>query len=736
MKSAFSHNFRSILSLLAFAWALFVLFEFFRHCPPAWFSFRFSAPAMPTSVQTLLQNGMDLATIVITCLWLLSLMFWTGKKCLRFFGGVETDPVLTFCLEAGLGIFLWNLFWVGAGFTRLWFEPVWWGAAVLLTLAAVPDLLGAVRGLEGPKIHPPAWFVGLTVLYAGMALWNAMVPETFYDSLNYFLGVPQFWLFRHGIVDDPLQLLSGYFYGGSMYFMGGWTFARTEGASLFSVAAWGLCGVLAYGWTREMAGRKAAFIASAAVLTLPLLFLNAWAARVDGLFAFVSLLFVYALTRLLRDPSPAQRRRWILLAAVFSGLAVAIKPTALVVIAASLAVLALRRDKGWRERWIPLFLWSCLLGLLSAGPWLLKNWVFAGNPFFPYAFSWMGGRSIWAHGYVRLLKENQQFLAMDQGLRSWITLPWRLVMPGEGDRQIIGPLTLAFLPGLFIFKLKDTQRFLLWLVLACFVLGLTLSHMLRFSMPAFILSLILISTVLSADEAPAYWNRSWKVAVWAFALFFTGAYAVISAQYYQGWGRWTGQESREAYLERMIPNSYEAVNLWIDQNLPAQARLLVVGDARGLYYRRDFLANTVFNEPFLARAARQEKDAAGILRLLKEQGIDAIVVNGPEGLRLSEDYGQYDLDKGRWAELNGLAAQGLRLVYWKNFQAVYLVKDRLTAEKQQTPPDLFSFLSPRAYDFFQALHVGDKVKARQALAALIDLFPGEPYWREQLRNLN
>ena len=112
-----------------------------------------------------------------------------------------------------------------------------------------------------------------------------------------------------------------------------------------------------------------------------------------------------------------------------------------------------------------------------------------------------------------------------------------------------------------------------------------------------------------------------------------------------------------------------------------------------------------------------------------------MAINGPEGLRLAVDYGQYDLSAAQWAKVNDLVARGLKPIYWKNFQAIYQVKDHLSAEKTKPLFNVFSLLSPSAYDFSQAMKKNDKPQARQALKSLLTLFPGEDYWREQLRQV-
>ena len=709
--------------------------EFFIHCPNAWLSFHF--PTSETfNFPKFFKALTEFSSIVLTSLWVLALMGWTGHRFHRVLGIVQANRQMIFCLEMALGILFWVSFWLGLGLARLWFGPVWLGAMILMSLWAIPDLFRAVqsfRKIKKPDL--PLWFITLAVVYGFIAVIHAMLPEIFYDTLNYFLGLPQFWLYQHGITDNAQQLYSGFFYGGSMFYMGGWVLGDAEGAKLLSAAVWVFNGILAYGWVQELSGKKAAVVAAAAVLTFPLLYLNAWAARVDGLFTFLVLLFLYTLTKAFEVGFKNKRCEWLVLSALFAGLAVTIKPTALVIIVAVILVLILRRGKDLKGEWVFAFLAFTLLVLLMVSPWLLKNWAFAGNPLFPYGTSWFGGRSLTVNGYNQLLHDNKRFLPMDHGLWSYVNLFWRLTMPGAGDNQMIGPLVLAFLPGLFLFKLKEPQKFLLWVTMVSFGLGFSLSHMLRFSMPAFVLALILFSAVFMSDEAPPALQWGWKISVWIFAIFFLGSYVIISGQYYQGWDRWTGQESREGFLTLQMSNSYEPLVLWADQHLPAEAKLLIAGDARGLYWPRSFVANSVFDEPFLVQAARQEKDAVGILKRLRESGITHVVINGPEGLRLSAEYGQYDLKPEEWAKLNTLVAQGLKPLYWKNFQAVYAVKDALSDEKSPYLLNLFSFMSPYAYDFSEALKADDKPKAKEALNYLLTLFPQETYWREQIQAL-
>jgi len=644
-------------------------------------------------------------------------------------------------MDLGLGFFCLNTFWMGLGLTGLWFEPLWIAGALVFSVLTAKNLFSLPR--EKLRFRFPQedglwtrWVLaGTGLVYFGFLFLHSFLPETFYDSLNYFLGMPQYWLFQHGITDYPTHLLSGYFHGGSLFYLYAFVLGGTEGAKVLSVFVLGFNALFAFGWAKEKAGFSAGLAAAVTVITFPLIYLNSWAVRVDGLSTFTSLLFLYCLEKAWNGKDPKNLRAWGGVAAVFAGLALSIKPTAIVAILAGFTAIL------WQDGMVFLrrkFFWAAFagIGIFEIGPWLLKNTIFTGNPFFPYAVSWMGGRSIPAVGYARLLGENRQFLPMDHGFWSFLTLPWRLSMPGAGDGQWIGPLCLAFLPALFFLGSNDAAtRFFMKAALLSFVLGLALSHMLRFSLPALVLSLVLFSSVFFAQKGRV-WKNLWVASILACAVLFFGDYVDLSASYYDGAGIWRGLETQEEYLSRKMQNSYVPLVLWTRDNLPKDARLLIVGDSRGVYYERPYLAQSAFDEPFFARAARSAQDAAGILKQLRQLGIDYVVFNLPEGLRVSKEYHQYELKPEEWKRLDSFFKFGLQPLYWRNFQGVYEVQNKLGPVGDRSPLDPFSFLAPQAYDFFLDSKSGHLEKAEGELDELTTLFPNDFFWRTQKETLD
>ncbi len=719
---------------LAAIWILFVFIQFFIQLPNFWPSVPLFFQRHPWTETELLKRfeiWQGVLSSIFIGFWSAGLAWCYGRRSRQWLGLSIRGASLNFCLELGLGVFLFNALWMGLGLVRLWFESLWLTSLLLLSIPLLFDIL-KIR-VKVPdvsrkgKLHSAA--MGAVILYGVFLLFHSVLPETFYDSLNYFLGMPHFWIFQHGITDYPTQLLSGYFHGGSLFFMTAYVLGGAAGAKVLSAVVWGLCGLLAYGWVKEMAGSLAGTLAATAVLTFPLLYINAWAVRVDGILTLTLLLFFYSLDQAGQKKGRKGFYTWVFVSALFAGLALSIKPTAIVGIAAALIVILWQRGS---RLLLDKKIWLIYggLGLIEVGPWLLKNDAFTGNAFFPYAMFAMGGRQFSLQSYDRLLHENQQFLPMTQGFRSLLDLPWRLTMPQAGDGQMIGPILLAFLPILFFTRIKNASlRFLTGTMVLTFGLGLTLSHMLRFSIPAFVLAFMVLSAVIVSQKGWA-WKGLWAGSVLASAILFLATYVDLSARFYDGGGIWMGKETSQAYLNRKLQNSYEPLVDWTNQNLPKDARLLLVGDSRSVYYDRVHYANSAFDDQFFALAARQERNAAGILKRLHKMGITHLVINGHEGLRVSVDYHQYELTSLEWHRLNEFVRLGLKPLYWRNFQAVYEVKSRLSDEKIPYLVNLFSFFAPSAYDFFQAVD-GDTINAQAALRAQQAFFPSEKFFGEK-----
>jgi hypothetical protein len=724
--------------ILFSGWVFFIFIRYFKNAPSPFVGIvsqlhfnRFGLFSWPQWL------GVEARSFVAFALSFLAILnsWWLGSVILEWLGPSKQKGFIAWAFELGLGALASSLFWMGTGLDRLWFPFLLAPLGILALVPAFKKLKGrmdesALTRLSRPKGWILNSFVGIAFFYGVWGFVQCLLPETFYDSLNYFLGIPQYWIFKHGITDDPGHILASYFHGGTLYFMDGFYFGGTEAAKFLSFAAGFLSALFVGAWVREEAGDDAGWAAFALAATFPLLFLNGWATRVDGLLTFCLLLFFYAYRRFLKETKPEVFKPWGILAASLAGFAMTIKPTAVVGVAAIFFVSLIdprrMKAKGFKV-WVALG----AVGLALTAPWFLKNALFTGNALFPYALSFMGGRSFFAPGGAeRLLYENQQFLALGWDFKNWITFPWRLLMPGAGGNgQFTGPLVLAFLPLCLplVFK-KGEPRF--WAVVALVYggLGLCLSHMLRFILPAF--ALLLMAWAGWAAREKGFFEKS--VAAWGLAAALLGLpyFLDTSVRYFDGWGVWTGLETRSGYLTRMVQNPYEDLVEWTDAHLFSDARILLVGESRGLYFRRDFLANSAFDAPTLETIVQNSKTPDEVAEKVKRLGVSDAVVNIPEGIRISQDYHLYELTPEEWGRLNRYLALYWKPLYFNQFRAVYAIAGEPTKTPSASlqPLNPFSFFAPAAYDFSQAMEAGNSPAALAAARTQAVLFPGDAFW--------
>jgi hypothetical protein len=745
-KTLFKTNFQALLgaprrtfySLLFLIWALFIFSRYFDMggMPNVFssLSILFSFPSFGpwNGTQHL---GVWLSTLGALAVSFLAILnsWWLGSVILGITGPRQAKGLIRWTLEMGLGALGSSLFWMGTGLVHLWFEPP---LIFLWSLAAGPAIW-KLKELSPVKVETPSGillkgFVLTAVVYELFAFVQALLPETFYDSLNYFLGIPQYWVLKKAVVDDPGHILSSYFHGGTLYFMDGFYFGGSVAAKLLSFFSVFCCAVFTGAWAKEEAGANAGWTAFALTATFPLLFLNGWAVRVDGLLTFCHLLFFYAARKFLKESRPAPLQSWGVLAAALAGFAMTVKPTAVTGIAAVFLAAGLLNFRELKRKGFGLWIWMALVSAGLVAPWLLKNFFFTGNPFFPYGVHLAGGRSFFAPGMARLLYENQQFLKLGPDFKSWLTFPWRLLGPGA-NAQFAGPLAVAFVPlSLFSLRQKGDARFFTVAAFLFLALGLCLSHMLRFVMPAFVV--LFMAWAVGAAKQKGIWNQLTAGLALAAALFTFPYFLDTAARYFNGFGLITGAETQDQYLRRMVQNPYQDLVDWTGDHLPADARILIAGDTRGLYYQRDFLANSAFDEPFLEQITKLSVSPGEMAEKIKRLGLTHAVVNTNEGFRLSPDYHLYEMTAAQWKQLNLYLALYWRPLTISGSQGVYEIE----AEPQKpAPPALFpvnpfSFFTAGAHDFAKALASNEWPAALSAALAQQALFPGDSFWNQKV----
>jgi len=719
----------------ALLWTIFVLVCYFSSIGLAvdLIPAAFNAGAFPPAgFQQALQVCGQSLFILLAGLFITGLTLAWGRRVRYLFSVVPSNGWIGLALDFGLGVLFLDLLWMGLGLARIWFRPLLLGLALALSAALFPDALALWRNRKGRMMDSiPREAAYLFLLAAGAVYWifsmaQCLAPETFYDSMVYHLAVPQYWFLRHGICDFPTNFFSNYPYGGELYFLNGWMTQGTESAKLLHAVAFGFSALFAGGWAREWGGKSAGWLALGLVLTLPVYCINTSTTQVEGILVLALLPFLYFFLAWLKDDRhpPALGA----LAGLFLALAFSIKYTsALMVGGVFLSVILLYPFvlKGISPgKWAGFSMGVPLL----LGPWILKNALFTGNPFFPYFMSAFEGRHLTPESYGRLLAEQEGWIAHGWQL---LYLPWKAVVANPDGFNFTGPIVLAFIPWLFLFKQRHPSFRILALASGLFFLGgFSVTHILRFLGTGFVLLNILLSVVLAGGNKPS-WGKgaAWVGSLVAFLCF--GYLSAISARYSDCAGIWTGRQTRAEYL--MAPGKitpYYATAQWVNQNLPSDAGLLVVGDARGLYYEWPFLTNSVFDEQVLAKAAKEEAAPEGIVRRLKELGVEDLVVNGSEGIRVSADYHHYDLTSEEWKRLDDFIQNDTDLVYQQGFQGVYRIRPTSKSASAEAL-DLVLFFSRPASQFVKEVQRHQWEAAGEDLNQTLALYPFSKFWKQQ-----
>lgn len=333
------------------------------------------------------------------------------------------------------------------------------------------------------------------------------------------------------------------------------------------------------------------------------------------------------------------------------GLAGGCKYTALALVAAGLLSAWVLTLKG---TWWSRLRTALVCGVTTAvvfSPWLVRNAAFTGNPVYPFAYSWFGGKAWSAEQAVQWQRGHSvppaqaDWFARGQGI-------WK-----ELSGQMLGGATTLF--ALFCAlrgPRRSTALFVIWVVAAVGVWTLFTQMPGRFLVP------IIVPLVLLIGEAVGEWQqrgrRQLVLASCGAALFIGGMNSATLLQLASsevGWWRRQGVE-----LEYLVGQA-EAVQASQPLNtlLPPEAHAWLVGEARAFYAVCDVHYHVVFNrDPWLIYAATATP--ADAVAWLRTQNITHLVFSWPEIVRLQQTYGFPSFVTKTWA--GTLVAHGLTRV--------------------------------------------------------------------------
>ncbi len=592
--------------------------------------------------------------------------------------GGRGAPLERLVLESALGLGLLGLAWLGLGLAGALRAPVAWAVLSLLALAVgrpalawLRDLRAAVGDLR-PRGRVEWLLAGFVAFMAGVALLNALAPPTAWDALLYHLTGPRADLAAGHLRVDPWLPETGYPQGVELLYAWAMLLGSDRAPAVIHWVFGMLTLLLVWGWGREAGGgARAGWLACAVLLS---------AATYPGLMGWA---YTDAATSLYASAALAAALRWresgrrpaLALAGVLAGLAFGTKYTAGVVgLALGLVFVASQPRQLLRNA-----LALGLPALAVALPWLVKNALLAGNPFYPFLFAGRGWDGIRAAWYSQT---GTGLLASDP--TKLLTAPFIMSLLGAEGTDVwhatLGPLFLMLLPAAALGWrarsarrwLRDALLFALVLYL-CWLAGAATSRLLvqpRLLLPV-LPPLAVVAAVgllgLRALTLPAFSVYRVTLAAVLLTLALTAVQAAGELLHNQVLPVLAGTLSEEDYRYQRLGWYYGALHAV--QDLPAGSRVLFLFEPRTYFCPPDrCLPDGILDNWYHAR--RSGGTAADLAAAWRGQGISHVLVYAL-GARVLQGAGDNPFAADDWRELAQLQTGQMHLL--ENFGDAYLL---------------------------------------------------------------
>ena len=449
------------------------------------------------------------------------------------------------------------------------------------------------------KIRRPAvdgWLV-LVAVAAGLCLAGALTPPFEYDELEYHLGAPSEYLKAGQIIFLPHNFYSNLPQLTEMLYLLALVTRSGIAAKLLHFCFGLLSAVAIYAVGEKLWSRRIGALAAALFYCVPFVQELSQTARVD-------LATTYFATLALGGALLAcNGNQWIRLAGLMAGAAIATKWPAIAVVflPAAIFILVTRRSV-----WL-----VTVYGLLAAVvslPWLLKNWLLAGNPVYPL---WSASAH-WSAAQAAVFAQKHYAHFDRAGWQAFFERAWHFSFVETGAV----PVLLMTAPLCLLIRGRRRLRWAGGLFLLAYVGWWALTFRpWRFLFPALPLAALLGAVALAAAGR---WCRGVVLLVLLVGL---TRLALVSAA--AGTLRLaSGQIAEPDFLVQAAPEVFAPIR-WMNENLPVRSKVLFIGEARVALARPAVVWATAFDQ-FPADATN---------------GLTHVYLNASELNRLHDHYG-------------------------------------------------------------------------------------------------
>ncbi len=512
----------------------------------------------------------------------------------------------------------------------------------------------------------------LILVYLVIEIVLGLLPPASRDELTHHLAIPRLYAEAGRIVEVPMApyayypMLLDMLYTPWVYW--GYDFVPKLIHALFGY----LTGLLVYAYLSRRMNAVYGLLGFFLFISTPVIARLCHWGYIDLGITFYT---TASLLALLRWREQRESLVWLALGALFLGFALATKPNGLVAALLISLLFLLVVAKPPRKGPAAIVRELALFGACAALPfipWLTKNWLQTGNPFYPLLgnlFSHRIGTS--SAGFAGLGIFDKRELLYGEGVWQLVGLPLRIFFFGQDDNPqyfdgVLTPILVIFLPWAFKGKWVEEKRILgifalLFILYALFLVDLRIRYILSIVPPLVILAVYGIHNVYLGIKRPLF--------LFAMLIGFFLWHGTYLWHYFREAAPiayLSGGESRDAYLSQRLPE-YAALQ-YINHNTAPTAKIYLLFIGRRAYYcERKYFHDSGDLPGYLLGAVRAAKKPEEIEQALKRQGITHLIVRED----LLTKFLMQNLSVNQAALWNSFAQKQLALMFRDRGHAVY-----------------------------------------------------------------
>jgi hypothetical protein len=431
---------------------------------------------------------------------------------------------------------------------------------------------------------------GLVAVYLGHRFLAALAHAPAWDALTYHLLVPKLTIAHHGFRPIAFNVYSHWPMNAEQLFTLALTIKDYRLAALVHFGFGLLCLWLIRIMCREAGRPEMALFGVLWFVQNPAVGDEFSVAYIDVACAFFMLAAFWQIRRSLAEA--AARRRHLLAAGVFAGALAGCKFNGFFGAACLAVVYVIERRREGRLAQIAgeTLLYFAAPAVLLWAPWAVKSALETGNPVYPELFGWFGGIE-WNAELTRRLHQWHWSIGMGRRWFDYLLLPFRVFLHSDvGFERFAGALGrhwAFFIPWALLASRRPVVRWGLATAGLYFVLWSATSQQTRFLAPALPLLSVACAVALGDWFARPGASRRWVEGV---LLALSGVWLALSiGGLSSALGVWNGDYARQIAADP-TPPLYRYVN----ENLPATARLLFLHTNRGFFCDREYIADSFF----------------------------------------------------------------------------------------------------------------------------------------------